>query len=524
MSDAIVAVLCDHQCSPNGPLQAESLSKRLAKGSTIGKLIVLDRACQDPTKKLKRVAGQKVLFAGCPYLEESGFYSLAAEKLGLSPGEMLVTDVKSSILDLYESRDGIEENLIGRLESLGRLLADSAPLKDRPVKLKRNVLIFGSGLSGLKAAAELSGEKLSVDLVETEEPPLAPGCLAEGLKSPGLIEELGEKVRGSEHVAVFPRAQMGPIQRIEQGFTVGFGGGEPREYGAVIFAPERAEAPAGEIGAWNLTQLYKRIQERQPIKGRIVFLLDRRSETAPEIIQDVLNAAKIVKERSHAEIWILLKHIRVALPGLQELYDLTREMGVIFVKYRDLHLHNEFGDFEIGGHDPQSGAPFRISNPNRVIIPGRAGLSVSAVKTAEALGLRLDDGQYTQPYSLWRLTNESNHPGVLVCGSARGNMDGDGVAADAAAVVLALKALLRPEGITPVEHIASVDADKCVYCLTCVRLCPYHAMGKNIEDRVAQPITTACQGCGICAAECPAEAITLRNLGQESLLAAMQAL
>jgi heterodisulfide reductase subunit A len=83
---------------------------------------------------------------------------------------------------------------------------------------------------------------------------------------------------------------------------------------------------------------------------------------------------------------------------------------------------------------------------------------------------------------------------------------------------------MNHEGITPVEHVASVDAEKCVYCLTCVRVCPYHAMGKNIEERVAQPVTTACRGCGICAAECPAEAITLRNLSQESVLAAMQAL
>jgi heterodisulfide reductase subunit A len=437
---------------------------------------------------------------------------------------MLVTDIKSSILDLYEDTDVIEENLAGRLESVARLLADSAPLKDRPVKLKRSILVFGSGYSGLKAALELSGEKLSVDLVETEERPLAPGCLAEGLRSPNLIEELTERARTSEDVAVFPETAMGSIRSVEEGFTVSFNGGEKREYGAVIFAPERSEAPADEIGAWNLTQLYKRIHEHQPIKGRIVVILDRRSETPPEVIQDILTAAKVIKERSHAEIWILLKQLRVALPGLQELYDLTREMGVIFVKYRNLRLHNEFGDFDITGEDPQTGTNFQISNPDRVIIPGKSGLSASAVKAAETLGLRLLGEQYTQPYSLWRLANESNHPGVLVCGSARGNMDATGVAADAASMVQALKARMIPEGITPVEHVASVDAEKCVYCLTCVRLCPYHAMGKNIEDRVAQPITTSCQGCGICAADCPAEAITLRNLSQESVLAAMQAL
>ena len=48
MSDAIVAVLCDHQCTSHGPLQAASLTKRLAASPTIGKLIVLDKACHDP--------------------------------------------------------------------------------------------------------------------------------------------------------------------------------------------------------------------------------------------------------------------------------------------------------------------------------------------------------------------------------------------------------------------------------------------------------------------------------------------
>jgi heterodisulfide reductase subunit A len=69
-----------------------------------------------------------------------------------------------------------------------------------------------------------------------------------------------------------------------------------------------------------------------------------------------------------------------------------------------------------------------------------------------------------------------------------------------------------------------VDNEKCAYCLTCLRVCPYGAMGKNSEERVAQVIATACQGCGVCASECPAEAITLRNLSQESVLAGMHEL
>jgi heterodisulfide reductase subunit A-like polyferredoxin len=242
---------------------------------------------------------------------------------------------------------------------------------------------------------------------------------------------------------------------VEKGFTVGFAGGRDREYGAVIYAPERSEAPPEQVGAWNLSQAYKRIAEGQSIRGTVVFILDRGSESPPEVVRDALFAARLIKERSHAEIWMLLKQVRVALPGLQELYDAAREAGILFVKYQDLRIDNEFGDFELSGRDPQTGAAFHISKPDRVILPGTSRLSPEALKTADYLGLRLFKQSYSQPYSLWRMPNESNHPGVLVCGSARGNMDGAGVAADAAAAAQALQARLRPQGVIPVEHVAS---------------------------------------------------------------------
>jgi heterodisulfide reductase subunit A len=521
---SIVAVLCDQQCSPRGPLAAAELEKRLSEKSDIKKIIVLEKACQDPEKKLKRLEGKKVLFGGCPYLEETGFYKQAAEKLGLGPGEMLVLDVKSSVMDFYDTPEGVTENLAGKLEAMGSLLASSQAIGESPLQPKPAVLVYGSGLSGLLAALELAGEKLSVDLVETADRPLAPGCLAERLHDPGRIRRLSERAAQNENIIVLAGERISRVEAREAGFAVTFEDGRLREYGAVLFAPERIEEPSGEIGAWNLTQLYDRLADRETIKGKIVFLLDRHGETPAEILQDVLAAARVLKERSRAEIWILAKQVRVSLPGLQELYDSCRQSGIIFVKYDSLSVGNEYGDFEIGGRDPQSGATFRISKPDRVVLPGKTGLSGAAVEAAGKLGLRLLDGCYSQPESLWRLTNESNRPGVLVCGSARANMDAAGVAGDAAAAVLAMNERLFSRGILPVEHLAVVDADKCAYCLTCLRVCPFAAVARDSEQRVAKIIAAACQGCGICAAECPAEAISLRNLERESILAGVQAL
>lgn len=58
--------------------------------------------------------------------------------------------------------------------------------------------------------------------------------------------------------------------------------------------------------------------------------------------------------------------------------------------------------------------------------------------------------------------------------------------------------------------------DKCIECLTCVRVCPYGVpvvTGSNSVDiRVDQ-----CQACGLCVGECPAKAIGFRKPGEINL-------
>lgn len=58
--------------------------------------------------------------------------------------------------------------------------------------------------------------------------------------------------------------------------------------------------------------------------------------------------------------------------------------------------------------------------------------------------------------------------------------------------------------------------EKCISCLTCVRICPYGAPVVtdlfSIDIRVEQ-----CQACGLCIGECPAKAITFNKPGEEDL-------
>jgi heterodisulfide reductase subunit A len=59
--------------------------------------------------------------------------------------------------------------------------------------------------------------------------------------------------------------------------------------------------------------------------------------------------------------------------------------------------------------------------------------------------------------------------------------------------------------------------------MTCVRACPYHAPLVNVDSK-AEITAAACMGCGICASECPAHAIELRNFESDQFQDMLKAL
>ncbi len=60
------------------------------------------------------------------------------------------------------------------------------------------------------------------------------------------------------------------------------------------------------------------------------------------------------------------------------------------------------------------------------------------------------------------------------------------------------------------EYVAEIDPDACTGCRSCMKLCPFGALGYSALSAKASVDQRACWGCGICRAACSRDAIGLR--------------
>ena len=100
--------------------------------------------------------------------------------------------------------------------------------------------------------------------------------------------------------------------------------------------------------------------------------------------------------------------------------------------------------------------------------------------------------------------------GIFLCGLAHSPKLIDENISQARAAAARAATVLSKTHLEVGAQVSRVDQDKCISCMTCVRVCPYNAPMVN-TIRKAEIAAAKCMGCGICAAECPARAIQLNH-------------
>ncbi|MEA3350324.1 MAG: 4Fe-4S binding protein, partial [Chloroflexota bacterium] len=253
------------------------------------------------------------------------------------------------------------------------------------------------------------------------------------------------------------------------------------------------------------------------------------------------NALTLKEYKPDAQIIIIYKDIRVY--GFKErLYTQAREKGVLFLRYNDEHKpdvqingavksHNgQDTSLSVQAWDPALGRPVNL-RPDMVVLSMPVVPNPDTSELATRFKVSTDaDGFFLEAHVKLRPVDFSTE-GVFMAGMAHYPklLDEAMVQAQAAASRAAL--ILSKKTIAAGGRVAVVDQEKCTGCLTCLRICPFEVpiiqpnqtgAGKIMGAAYIEP--AVCQGCGSCAAECPAHAIQLMHYTREQMRSKARAL
>ncbi len=289
--------------------------------------------------------------------------------------------------------------------------------------------------------------------------------------------------------------------------------------GAVVLATETRAVPlfesyglAGADNAMTLSRLESILASEtgDPSNAlslakseRIAFLSGFAQEGDPLGQRRILNCLLTLDEQGY-RTYFYTRNLKVADEGLEELTKEDRQLGSTIFKLEEWPTIDPGGKW-IRHLDPVLEREVQLQ-PGLIVLEEKLLPSPENRRLAKILNITAPEDGFLQEENIHRLPVYTNKRGVFAVGSARNILSPRQIRSDAANVALALKDELHNLDEDLYGGRASIDEDICCSCLTCYRLCPHGAI--HVEDK---PVISSfsCQGCGLCASQCPQEAITV---------------
>jgi len=233
------------------------------------------------------------------------------------------------------------------------------------------------------------------------------------------------------------------------------------------------------------------------------------------------------KYKQDVEVYVFYIDIRSPGKGYEEFYERARELGVNFIRGRVSRLSEvpETNNLIVYAEDMTLGQPIEIE-ADMVVLATAAIPKKGSEDVARILNLtRGADGFFMESHPKLKPLDAPTD-GIFFAGACQGLKDipysvsqGSGAASKAATVLSKPKWKIEP-------IVSVVDPSKCrnvtAKCGICSERCPYASI-KVEEKKAAEVIVASCHGCGTCAAECPADAITQMHFTDAQILAQMRA-
>ncbi len=411
--------------------------------------------------------------------------------------------------------------------------ASLQPLYERQIPVTKRALVVGGGVAGMNAALGVADQGFDVVLVEKEAQLGGLGNrltkTIEGMDVRELVTALKKQVENHEKIDVLTNSVIVDFSGFKGNFKTEVLAGESMasrtiEHGATIIATGANEyRPKEFLYGENpkvVTQLElgERLYTNTDVDelNHVVMIqcVGSRNEENPNCsricCQNAIKSAIALKKRNpKTQVYILYRDIRT-YGLLEDYYTEARQLGVLFSRFSadDPPVVSPEGDFvNVTFTDHILGRKISVNADLAVLSAG-----VEAEDTEELANImklnRNAQNFFLEAHVKLRPV-EMGTEGIYLCGTAHSPQLLSESIAQAMAAASRATTMLSQSFLTLSAVTATVDTEKCASCLICVRSCPYNVPRIN-EEGVSEIDDALCQGCGACAAECPAKAIELR--------------
>ena len=305
-------------------------------------------------------------------------------------------------------------------------------------------------------------------------------------------------------------------------------GSTPQTFANIVIAEDGVQSPLFSLYGLSASPTVLSLSEIRHVldsplvsghalsAGKIaVFIVGLAVESHPHLVEAAMESCLKLQTELGMKTMILTRNLKVGATGLESLYRQTREAGVVYFKFSDTlptFKQDAEGKVRISFVDDITRMPFTaevdITVVDEAIAPPPYLKDLSRI-----FCLDTDSSGYIQSDNVHRLSVFTNRKGILAAGASRGMLSPSAWQSEIQETAITLLSLIKGKLTTP-GYKAEIHAGACVRCLTCFRLCPYHAITLNTRPVV---MPDACERCGMCAAECPAKAIRIEDLRVQAI-------
>jgi heterodisulfide reductase subunit A-like polyferredoxin len=508
------------------------------------------------TETVKRLELNRVVVASCTPLTHAPLFQDSLRQAGLNPYLFEMANIRNQCSWVHSQDKPAATQKARELVSMAvARAARLEPENTLQVPVQQSALVVGGGAAGMTAALSLAEQGFKVHLVEKEAelggnlrfvhttPNQVPGFTR---RPQQVLQELITRVSGQPNITQHLESTVLASQGFMGNFTTQIQAREARttiEHGVTILATGGQEYRGPEYGWGSSPHILTQQQLEQLIADHpeqvaglnsiaMILCVGPAKNYCSRICCTVAlkNALALKAVNPGLSIAILYRDIRVY--GLKEnLYTQARAAGILFVRYDDAHQPEVAAQpLSVLAWDPALRKPLQL-NPDLLVLSMPVVPPDDLKPLAAMFKVPLDNEGFLLEAHVKLRPVDFATSGVFMAGAAHYPKLLDETMIQAQAAAARAARVLSQESLTAGGQVAVVDETKCTACLTCVRICPFGVpqiqagrtgTGNILGAAFIEP--AVCQGCGTCAAECPAHAIELRHYTDTQILAKVSAL